>query len=44
MTPNLASIKLFKRFAFVQWGELPNVCEVDGNLYSVLGLGLGLKL
>ncbi len=41
-THNEASIKLFKKFGFEQWGELPEVCEMDGKLYSVSFLGLKL--
>jgi phosphinothricin acetyltransferase len=37
---NSASIKLFKNFGFIQWGELPDVCEMDGKFYSVSVLGL----
>jgi phosphinothricin acetyltransferase len=39
---NSASIKLFKNFDFIQWGELPDVCEMDGKFYSVSVLGLRL--
>jgi len=37
---NEASIKLFKSFGFKSWGELPEVCEMDGQTYSVSILGL----
>ena len=41
-THNEASMKLFKKFGFEQWGELPEVCEMDGKMYSVSILGLKL--
>lgn len=37
---NAASLKLFSKFGFKRWGELPDVCEVDGQSYSVSILGL----
>ena len=37
---NEASIKLFTNFGFELWGELPDVCEMDGKSYSVCMLGL----
>lgn len=36
---NIASIKLFKSFGFQDWGQLPNVAEMDGNEYSLSIIG-----
>ncbi len=36
---NTASLSLFKKFGFEFWGELPDVCEMDGESYSVTILG-----
>ncbi|MFY8327754.1 GNAT family N-acetyltransferase [Pseudoalteromonas sp. ZZD1] len=36
---NAPSIKLFEKFAFAHWGELPHVAVMDGNLYSLTILG-----
>ncbi|MGS0536632.1 N-acetyltransferase family protein [Pseudoalteromonas sp. SaAl2] len=36
---NTPSIKLFEKFAFSHWGELPNVAVMDGNPYSLTILG-----
>ena len=36
---NEASISLFKKAGFLQWGMLPEVCEMDGKLNSVTILG-----
>ncbi len=32
---NIGSIKLLKKHGFVQWGNLPEVAEMDGKLYSL---------
>ncbi len=42
---NTASLRLFERFGFVRWGELPDVAEMDGMRFSVAiyGLSLGTK-
>jgi phosphinothricin acetyltransferase len=37
---NAASLNLFGKFDFKLWGELPEVCEMDGQAYSVSILGL----
>ncbi len=37
---NVASLKLFGKYGFKLWGELPEVCEMDGQVYSVSILGL----
>ena len=39
-THNEASIKLFTNHGFKLWGNLPEVCEMDGNKFSVSILGL----
>lgn len=36
---NQPSIKLFEKFGFEHWGNLPDVCLLDGTLRSVLILG-----
>lgn len=36
---NLPSIYLFQKFAYEQWGLLPNVAIMDGNTYSLSILG-----
>lgn len=36
---NEPSIKLFKKYGFDEWGNLPDVCLLDGELRSVLILG-----
>lgn len=36
---NTPSIKLFEKFSFTHWGELPKVAVMDGNLYSLTILG-----
>ena len=36
---NEPSIKLFAKFGFEEWGNLPDVCLLDGILRSVLILG-----
>ena len=41
-THNEASVRLCKKFGFEQWGELPEVCEMDGKMYSVSIFGLKL--
>ena len=40
---NEASIRLFRNFGFKQWGELPEVCEMDGRNYSVSIFGLKIQ-
>jgi phosphinothricin acetyltransferase len=37
---NIGSLALFKKYGFSKWGELPEVAEMDGNLYSLSILGL----
>ncbi len=37
---NLPSIKLFEKFGFSNWGQLPEVAAMDGSLYSLSILGL----
>ena len=32
---NVRSLNLFRSFDFEEWGQLPNVTEMDGNEYSV---------
>ena len=36
---NMPSIKLFKRFDYLVWGELPEVAIMDGKPYSLTILG-----
>ncbi|MBB1505455.1 MAG: L-amino acid N-acyltransferase YncA [Pseudoalteromonas rhizosphaerae] len=36
---NIPSVKLFERFGYQRWGELPNVAIMDGNHYSLTILG-----
>ena len=36
---NHASLRLFYSFGFQEWGRLPQVCDLDGNLADVLVLG-----
>jgi L-amino acid N-acyltransferase YncA len=36
---NVASIQLFKKLGFTQWGLLPEVCDVKGILKDVVILG-----
>jgi phosphinothricin acetyltransferase len=36
---NERSLSLFGNFGFKQWGELPDVCEMDGENYSVAIMG-----
>lgn len=36
---NQASVRLFKKLGFEQWGLLPNVCEVKGETRDVVILG-----
>lgn len=40
---NVASLRLFKKFGFNKWGELIEVCEMEGCKYSVTVLGLSLE-
>lgn len=40
---NKASLNLFYKFGFQKWGELVDVCEMDGSKYSVTILGLSLE-
>ena len=37
---NTASLKLFKKFGFKEWGHLPGVAEIDANEKDLLILGL----
>jgi phosphinothricin acetyltransferase len=37
---NVASLKLFERFGFVRWGELPRVAELDGVERDLIVVGL----
>lgn len=37
---NEASLRLFSSYGFKEWGELLNVCEMDGKKYNVSILGL----
>ena len=41
---NEASLKLFANFGFKQWGELPEVCVMDGQACNVSILGLKVDL
>jgi phosphinothricin acetyltransferase len=41
-SPNTASLRLFEKFGFARWGELPDVAEMDGTRYSVAIYGLPL--
>lgn len=36
---NLPSIAFFTRYGFVQWGELPEIADMDGRLCSLTILG-----
>ncbi len=36
---NTPSVKLFKRNHYATWGDLPEVAQMDGKLYSLLILG-----
>lgn len=36
---NLASLKLFERNQFQQWGKLPNVCQLDHQLADIIIMG-----
>ena len=36
---NTPSVKLFEKFGFEKWGQLPNVAEMDGKKYSLTILG-----
>jgi len=37
---NKASLKLLFKFGFEKWGELPEIAEMDGQLYSLTIMGL----
>jgi len=37
---NTGSLELFRKHGFKQWGELPQVAEIDGDLYNLSILGL----
>ncbi len=37
---NTPSIKLFAGFGFHEWGKLPDVAEMDGQLYSLTIMGI----
>jgi len=39
---NIASVALFKKLGFTQWGLLPAVCNVKGVLKDVVILGKSL--
>ncbi len=41
---NEASLRLFRSRSFVEWGYLPDVCELDGVRRSVTILGLSLRV
>ena len=32
---NKPSLSLFKKLGFKKWGELPDVAEMDGSLYTL---------
>ncbi len=36
---NAASLNLFAKFGFTRWGELPEVCDMDGKIESLTILG-----
>lgn len=36
---NAASLKLFEKFGFAHWGELPEVCDMGGKIESLTILG-----
>ena len=36
---NAASLNLFAKFGFALWGELPEVCDMDGKIESLTILG-----
>ncbi len=40
---NTPSIRLLTSFGFTEWGNLPNVAEMDGNEYSLLILGKRIR-
>ncbi len=40
---NISSLALFEKHGFTKWGELPEVAEMDGNLYSLSILGLKIS-
>lgn len=40
---NTASLRLFEKFGFEKWGELKDVCEMDGRKYSVTVLGCSIE-
>lgn len=37
---NIASIRLFESFGFIQWGFYPGIAELDGKSQDVVHLGL----
>ncbi|ULJ63633.1 N-acetyltransferase family protein [Wielerella bovis] len=39
---NVASIALFRKLGYEQWGVLPEVCELDGKLADVIILGVSV--
>lgn len=41
---NYASISLFSKFGFTEWGRLPEVCDLDGKLADVVILGKKVKI
>ena len=40
---NQASVRLFKKFAFTEWGSLPEVARLDGETRDLLILGRKLR-
>ena len=42
LEPNVASIRLLKKFDFQQWAKLPAFAEIDGEFCSHLYYGLSL--
>jgi phosphinothricin acetyltransferase len=43
-THNEASVRLFRSRGFVEWGVLPDACDMDGTRRSVVILGLALSV
>ena len=39
---NRGSLELFRKHGFKKWGELPEIAEIDGDLYSLSILGLAV--
>ena len=40
---NHASIRLFESFGFLEWGRLPQICDLDGQLADVVLMGKAVK-